>query len=149
MQRAAGEALLPEPRGQFGDARSWVVPNALQNVHQVVVGIDLMQAAGREQTLHYADVLGTELCPGEEPIPAAMGITRRARSRWFVSIWTSGNPQRPVMRRALERIRENNVVCTKILRIIRGMLSGFIIPGASHVYSRIIPRERCLVEAIG
>lgn len=37
--------MLPQPGSEFGDAGSRVAPNALQNVDQVVVGVDFVQAA--------------------------------------------------------------------------------------------------------
>ena len=46
-------------------------PNALENVDQVVVGIDLVQAASGDQTLDDSDVFGAKLCPGEEPVATA------------------------------------------------------------------------------
>ena len=42
----------------------------LQHIDQVGIGVDTMQAARDDQTLHDADVLGAELGPAEVPILA-------------------------------------------------------------------------------
>ena len=40
----------------------------LQHIDEVVVGINIVEPAGREQTLHDADVPGTQFGPAEEPV---------------------------------------------------------------------------------
>ena len=39
----------------------------LQHIDQVVVGIDPLQAAGGDQALHDADVVGPQLGPAKQP----------------------------------------------------------------------------------
>ena len=65
--------LLSQARSEFIDTRCRMLANALQNVDQVVVGVDLVQAAGGEQALYDTDVFGAELCPGEQPVSRAHG----------------------------------------------------------------------------
>ena len=64
-QRVGGEVLFPQSRGELLDLRGRVLADALQDVDQVVVRIDLMQPAGHDETLHDADVLGAEFGPAE------------------------------------------------------------------------------------
>ena len=44
----------------------------LQHVDQIGVGIDALQAAGGQQALDDADVLGADLGPAEQPVLALM-----------------------------------------------------------------------------
>jgi hypothetical protein len=54
--------VLPPPSwGEFGDARSGVLADPLQDIH-------LVQAACRKQALNNGDVFCTELCPGKKPV---------------------------------------------------------------------------------
>jgi hypothetical protein len=57
-QWIAGDELLPQPRGEFVDAAGRVLAHTLQDIDQIIVGIDLVQPAGHDQTLHDPDVLG-------------------------------------------------------------------------------------------
>ena len=50
-QQIVGENSLPQSRRELCDACSRVSTNTLQDIDEIVVGIDLMQATGREQTL--------------------------------------------------------------------------------------------------
>lgn len=68
-----------------------MLANALQHIYEVIVGIDIVQATGRPQALHNADVLRAQLGPAEQPVFFPIGMTLSARSRWFVSIDTSGS----------------------------------------------------------
>ena len=65
--------LLPESRGELGDAAGGVQGDSLQNVDQVGVGIDAVQTTGDDEGLDDADVLGTELGPAKEPGFSAHG----------------------------------------------------------------------------
>ena len=47
--------------------------DALQDVDQVRVDVDLVQSTGHDQRLDDADVLGAELCPAEVPVLAPHG----------------------------------------------------------------------------
>ena len=47
--------------------------DALQHVHEIGVRIDVVQAAGHQQTLDDADVLGAQFGPGEQPVAPAHG----------------------------------------------------------------------------
>jgi hypothetical protein len=51
----------------------WVGVDALEHVDEVVVGVDLVQAAGYQQALDGGDGLGADLAPAEQPVPAAHG----------------------------------------------------------------------------
>ena len=42
-QRVGGEVLLPEARRELGDFGGGVAGDALEDVHQVVIGIDAVQ----------------------------------------------------------------------------------------------------------
>ena len=60
--------LFPEAWGQLGDASSRVLADTLQDIDEVGVDVDLVQATGDDQALHDADVLGTEFGSTEVPI---------------------------------------------------------------------------------
>lgn len=45
-----------------------MLPNPLQHVHKICIGIQSVQAAGGDQALDDADVLGTEFGLTEVPI---------------------------------------------------------------------------------
>ncbi len=51
----------------------WMQAHALQYINQIGVGIDAVQAAGDQQTLDHANVLGTDLGPVEQPVTPAYG----------------------------------------------------------------------------
>lgn len=90
-QRVCGEGLLPQPRGQLGDAGYRVLCDALQDIDEVGIHVDAVQAASDDERLDDADVLRAEFCPAEVPVFRPMGTTLSARSRWFVSGDTSGS----------------------------------------------------------
>jgi len=48
--------------------RRRMLADALQDIDKVVVGIDVMHATCRNQTLHNTDVLGAKLCPTKKPV---------------------------------------------------------------------------------
>jgi hypothetical protein len=48
----------------------WVLADALQDIDEVVVGIDVMQSAGDDQALQDADLPGAEFGPAEHPVAA-------------------------------------------------------------------------------
>jgi hypothetical protein len=50
-----------------------VKADPLQDIDQVGIGVDPMQATRDDQTLHDADMLGTEFGPAEVPILAPHG----------------------------------------------------------------------------
>ncbi len=55
--------LLPESRGQLGDARTGMLADPLPDIDQVVIRIDVVEATSGQQTLHDADVFSPEFCP--------------------------------------------------------------------------------------
>ena len=55
--------LLPQPRGEFGDAG-----DALEDVDQIGVGVDVVQSAGTDQAVDDAHVLGAKFGPAEVPV---------------------------------------------------------------------------------
>ena len=57
--------LFPQPRREFGNAARGMHGDALQNVDEVGIGIDVVQSAGDDERLDDADVLRTELGPAE------------------------------------------------------------------------------------
>ena len=48
-QGVVGEVLLPAPRGEQVDLAGGVAVDALQDVDQIVVGVDVVQAAGDDE----------------------------------------------------------------------------------------------------
>ena len=52
--------LFPQTRSQLSDSTGGVKADPLQHIDQVGIGVDTMQAARDDQTLHDADMLGTE-----------------------------------------------------------------------------------------
>ena len=65
--RVGGEEGFPQPRRELVNPCRGVGGDALQDIDQVVVGIDAVQAAGDDQALQDADVLGAEFGPTEHP----------------------------------------------------------------------------------
>ena len=49
-----------------------MLADPLQDIDQVVIGIDVVEAASGQQTLHDADLLGTQFRPAEQPGPTVM-----------------------------------------------------------------------------
>ena len=93
-QRIIGEQGLPAPRREFVYATGGMVGDALQDIDEVIVRIDAMQAAGDDQALYDADVLGANLGRAEEPVfPAHRDDAQRALEmvgvHWYV------DPTRP------------------------------------------------------
>jgi hypothetical protein len=66
--------LLPQTRSQLSDSAGGVNADPLQHIDQVGIGVDTMQAARDDQTLHDADMLGTELGPTEQPVLAVIEL---------------------------------------------------------------------------
>ena len=62
--------LFPQTRSQLSDSTGGVKADPLQHIDQVGIGVDTMQAARDDQTLHDANVLGAQLSPAEVPILA-------------------------------------------------------------------------------
>ena len=62
------EALLPQPRRQSRDVAGGVILNALQDIHQIGVRIDLLQPAGCQQALEDPNVLGPDFGPTKHPV---------------------------------------------------------------------------------
>lgn len=71
--------------------RRRMLTDTLERIDKVVVRIDIMHTASRDQALDDPNLLGTKLCPTKNQFFLPMGIARRARSRWLVSIATSGS----------------------------------------------------------
>jgi hypothetical protein len=51
-ERICGRHLLPNARCKLMHQRCRVLADALQDIHKVIVGIDVMHAASRDQTLY-------------------------------------------------------------------------------------------------
>ena len=49
----------------------WMRGDALQDVDEIVVRVDLVQAAGDDEALQDTDVLSAEFCPTEQPCLAS------------------------------------------------------------------------------
>lgn len=69
--------LFPQPRRELIDLCGRVTVDALQNVDEVVVGIDAVKLAGDDQALHDADLSRTQFGPTEHPVLA----TQRNRTQ--------------------------------------------------------------------
>ena len=50
-----------------------MLADPLQDIDQVVIGIDVVEAASGQQTLHDADLFGTQFRPAEQPSLPAHG----------------------------------------------------------------------------
>jgi hypothetical protein len=55
--------MLPAPRCEFVDSARGILTDTLQHIDGIVVGIDVLQAAGDDQALHDSDVLVAKLDP--------------------------------------------------------------------------------------
>ena len=49
-----------------------MLADPLQNIDQVFIGINIVEAASGQQTLHDADLFGTQFRPAEQPCLAIM-----------------------------------------------------------------------------
>ena len=49
------------------DTAGRMLTDALQHIDQIIIGIDLVQAAGNDQALHDPDVFRAEFSPAEHP----------------------------------------------------------------------------------
>lgn len=58
--------------------------NALQHIHQIGVGGQVVQFAGVGRALDDTLMLSPQFCPAEQPVFLALGIGRWACSRWLV-----------------------------------------------------------------
>ena len=56
-----------------------MLADPLQDIDQVVIGIDVVEAASGQQTLHDTDLFGTQFRPAEQPsLPALEMVKRKA-----------------------------------------------------------------------
>ena len=60
--------------------------DALQHIDQAGVRVDALQAAGHHEALQESRLLSAQFGPTNKPFFRPMGITRKARSKWWVSI---------------------------------------------------------------
>jgi len=63
--------LLPLARREFVNAQCRMLTDTLQDIDEIVVRVDVVQAAGHQQTLDDPDLFGAELGPRKQPILAA------------------------------------------------------------------------------
>ena len=66
-QRVGREVLLPQARGEVGDAASGMLTDPLQNIDQIGVRINAVESAGDDQNLDDADVFRAEFGPAKKP----------------------------------------------------------------------------------
>ncbi len=64
------EEMFPQSRRKFVDSVGRMLPDTLQHIDHIVIGIDLVQSAVHDQALHDPDVFGAELGPTEQPVLA-------------------------------------------------------------------------------
>ena len=64
--------MFPTSRREFVNPVRRMLTDALQDIDEVVVRIDLVQPAGHDQALHDPDVFGPEFGPTEHPVFAIM-----------------------------------------------------------------------------
>jgi hypothetical protein len=76
---------LAEARGEFCDSGCWVLCGALQDVDEIRVDIEPVQPTGHDEGVDDADVLRSESVQKKVQFLRPIGMTLRARSRWFVS----------------------------------------------------------------
>lgn len=91
MQPLLRKVLFPQPRRKQIDLCGRVT--VLQNVDEVVVGVDAVKLAGDDQALHDADLASAQFGPAELQFLRPSGIGRRLRSKWCVSTGRSGSPR--------------------------------------------------------
>jgi hypothetical protein len=73
-QRVGGEVLFPEARRQEFHLAGGVLTDALQDIDEIVIGIDAMQAASHDEGVGDAHVVRAHLSPTEHPVFAIMHI---------------------------------------------------------------------------
>ena len=66
-QRIVGEVFFPQTRRELRDPGSRVLCDPLEDIDEISVGIEAVQATGDDQALNDADISGPELGPAEEP----------------------------------------------------------------------------------
>lgn len=59
--------LLAAPRGEQMDVSGGMAVDALEYVEEVVVGVDVVQAAGDDEALQGGHRLGADLAPAKQP----------------------------------------------------------------------------------
>ncbi len=64
-QGCLGKVLFPQTRGELGHVLGRMLTDPLQDVYEIIVGIDPLQAAGTEQTLDDTEMLCTKFSPAE------------------------------------------------------------------------------------
>jgi hypothetical protein len=69
-----------------------MLASALLHIDEVVVRIDVVQPAYRQQALHNPDMLARQLGQLNRQFFLPNGMPRSTRSKWFVSFDTSGSP---------------------------------------------------------
>ena len=69
-QRVGGEEYFPAAGREFVDVVGRVLSDALQDIDQIVIRVDVVQPTGDDQALQDADVAGTEFGPAEHPVAA-------------------------------------------------------------------------------
>ena len=72
-QGCLGKVLFPQTRGELGHVLGRMLTDPLQDVYEIIVGIDPLQAAGTEQTLDDTEMLCTKFSPAEEPVFSPQG----------------------------------------------------------------------------
>ena len=73
---------LPYPWRQFDDTLCRVLTDALQHINQVRIGLNVLQLAGRQQTLNDAGPLISNFRPGKQPVsPTQWNRSQTAFSR--------------------------------------------------------------------
>ena len=74
-QGVVGEQRLPPPGREVCDATCGMLADPLQHVNEIGVRVDAAQAAGGDQALHDARMLGANFGPTKKPVFAVMIIS--------------------------------------------------------------------------
>ena len=67
------EVLFPQARGEELDLKGGMGIDALEDIDEIDIGIDALEATGGQQTLDDADMAGTHFRPTEQPVAPAQG----------------------------------------------------------------------------
>lgn len=92
--------MLPESRREFADTTGRTLPDTLQHIAQIVVGIDLVQSASHDQARHDAGVPSAKF---KETVRQSQKNTIKP---WQKRIWCIPPQQNAVFVCQLEEVLE-------------------------------------------
>jgi hypothetical protein len=72
-KRVVCEMLLPQTGSEEMDIKGGMRVDTLEDIDQVDIGVDTLQAARGDQALHDAHILRPDFSPAKQPVASAQG----------------------------------------------------------------------------